>query len=119
MQPVTLSGALRNFLPKFSDALSLIQDSKDAFEAQLAAVAKQTADLGSMRNDLDHQLGSLKSIADAAAKGAVPKYDPKTGKVTLSGPPGTPPVPGSPTVTVDTHKGNVTVPVFGCIGFHC
>jgi hypothetical protein len=117
MQGVKVSDAVRNFFPKVEDVLRAIQAAKDAFEAALNAVTRHVTDLNAMKDNLDHQLQSLKSVGDAAAKGAVPQYDPKTGMVTLPAPPGT------PIVTVDTHKGNVHVPLPGgggvCLGFHC
>ncbi|WP_338834099.1 hypothetical protein [Bradyrhizobium septentrionale] len=112
MQPVKVSGALRNFLPKVEDVLGAIHDAKEALEAQLERVAKQATDLNGMKDALDHQLTSLKGIAEAAARGAVPTYDPKTGVVTLPAP------PGAPNVSVDTKKGNVNVGGV-CVGFHC
>ena len=77
MRPITLSKEIKNYLPKIEDVLTLIQETKDAFEAQLKFAADKLTDLRTAKNQLDQLLRSVTSAVDAAAKGIIPKYDPE------------------------------------------
>ncbi|SDI63182.1 hypothetical protein SAMN05444171_3858 [Bradyrhizobium lablabi] len=114
LQHITLSDIGQNLLPKVDDIKKILEDdTKQALDLQ-GQINNQKALADALVNDLQNQLNYLKSILENVAKGAIPQYDPATGKVTLNPPPGTP----GPPVSIDIHNGNINAgPI--CIGFHC
>ncbi|MER8491839.1 hypothetical protein NKH53_26865 [Mesorhizobium australicum] len=114
LKHVTLSDIGQNLLPKLDDIKRILQDdAKQALDLQ-SQLDNQKALADSLVKDLQNQINYLQNVVESVAKGALPQYDPNTGKVTLKPPPGTP----GPPVSVDTRKGNVSVGPY-CIGFHC
>jgi hypothetical protein len=89
--------------------LRRLSEASKNIEAEVQREIQEATQLSRLAGELDRQLADLGSIAEQAAKGAVPQYDAGKQQLTLPAPPGTPQIKVSP-------KG-VSVGGF-CIG-HC
>jgi hypothetical protein len=96
-------------MPSISALWEDVKQAAGELEEVIKAILDVKGALADAADTLSQQLKYLQKVAEAVARGALPRVN-DDGSVTLA-----PPAPGNPSVTVDPRRGHVEISVGG----HC